>query len=216
MCKIYIYAFNIHIVIFILHEYSLLLDVAKRSSVKEADAEEVVKKWLKAASDCQGGRQRRLEKKQGMRFLFFSTFPHFSPLFTTFLHFSPLFPTWLNQTRITQKDGVLVVRNLVDTSDWSARVLLIYLGSDLVVLPVLPVSTVLVTRTLVVAPEANRSLPEHLEDIVTRVLTLPWGMRDGPRCISTHMCFRLRVNRWLGIPRRSNTILKLMVPTYSV
>ena len=31
--------------------------------MKEADAEEVVKKWLKAASDRQGGRQRRLEKK---------------------------------------------------------------------------------------------------------------------------------------------------------
>ena len=52
------YAFNMHIVIFILHEYSLLLDAAKRSSVKEADAEEVVKKWLKAVSDRQGGRQR--------------------------------------------------------------------------------------------------------------------------------------------------------------
>ena len=37
--------------------------------MKEADAEEVVKKWLKAASDRQGGRQRRLEKKQGMQFL---------------------------------------------------------------------------------------------------------------------------------------------------
>ena len=47
----------------------MLLDTAKRSSVKEADAEEVVKKWLKAASDRQGGRQRRLEKKQGMQFL---------------------------------------------------------------------------------------------------------------------------------------------------
>ena len=53
MCKIY----NMHL-IFILHEYSLLLDAAKRSSVKEADAEEVVKKWLKAVSDRQGGRQR--------------------------------------------------------------------------------------------------------------------------------------------------------------
>ena len=58
------------LVIVILHEYSLLLDAAKRSSVKEADAEEVVKKWLKAASDRQGGRQRRLEKKQGMQFFF--------------------------------------------------------------------------------------------------------------------------------------------------
>ena len=44
--------------------------------------------------------------------------------------------------------------------------LLINLGSDLVVLPVLPVSAGLVTQTVVVAPEANRSLPEHLEDIV--------------------------------------------------
>ena len=44
----------------------MLLDAAKRSSVKEADAEEVMKKWLKAASDRQGGRQRPLEKKQGM------------------------------------------------------------------------------------------------------------------------------------------------------
>ena len=48
----------------------MLLDAAKRSSVKEADAEEVVKKWLKAASDRQGGRQRRLEKKQDMYICF--------------------------------------------------------------------------------------------------------------------------------------------------
>ena len=46
----------------------MLLDAAKRASVKEVDAEEVMKKWLKAASDRQGGRQRRLEKKQGMYF----------------------------------------------------------------------------------------------------------------------------------------------------
>ena len=44
----------------------MLLDAAKRASVKEV--EEVMKKWLKAASDRQGGRQRRLEKKQGMYF----------------------------------------------------------------------------------------------------------------------------------------------------
>ena len=48
----------------------MLLDAAKRSSVKETDAE-VVKKWLKAASDRQGGGQRRLEKKQDMYFFSF-------------------------------------------------------------------------------------------------------------------------------------------------
>ena len=70
MCKIYdMHLIYIYSYIHILHEYSLLLDAAKQSSVKEADAEEVVKKWLKAASDRQGGRQRRLEKKQGMQFL---------------------------------------------------------------------------------------------------------------------------------------------------
>ena len=44
----------------------MLLDAAKRSSVKEADAEEVIKKWLKAANNRQCGHQRRLEKKQDM------------------------------------------------------------------------------------------------------------------------------------------------------
>ena len=75
---------------------------------------------------------------------------------------------------ITESYGVLVGRTLADATDWSASVLLINPGSDMVVLPLfscvgnlVPVSAVSVTRTMVVAQEANRPLPEHLEDIIT-------------------------------------------------
>ena len=75
---------------------------------------------------------------------------------------------------ITEINGVLVGRTLVDASDWSASVLLINLGSDMVVLPsfscvsnLVPVSAVLVTQTVAVTQESNWPLPEHLEDIIT-------------------------------------------------
>ena len=69
---------------------------------------------------------------------------------------------------ITENYGVLVGRTLVDASDWSASVLLINPGYDMVILPsflcvgdLVPVSTVSVARSVVVAPEANRPLPEN-------------------------------------------------------
>ena len=52
---------------------------------------------------------------------------------------------------IMESYGVLVGRTLVDASDWSASVLLINLGSDMVVLPSFSVSAVSVARTVVVA-----------------------------------------------------------------
>ena len=66
-------------------------------------------------------------------------------------------------------------RSLVDTSNWSAKVLVINLGSDVVVLPpfscvgdVVQVSAVTVARTLSTRLEAtpHGPLPPHLEDIV--------------------------------------------------
>ena len=50
----------------VIQQFSILLEAAKRFSVKEADTEEVIKKWLKCAIDRQGGCQRRLKKKQGV------------------------------------------------------------------------------------------------------------------------------------------------------
>ena len=44
----------------------MLLAAAKRAAVTEADTEAVIKRWLRAASDREGGRQRRFEKKLGM------------------------------------------------------------------------------------------------------------------------------------------------------
>ena len=70
---------------------------------------------------------------------------------------------------------VLVGRPLVDTSNWSAEVLFINPGSDVVVLPqfscvgsVVQVSAVTVARTLSTQPEATPPgpLPPHLEEIV--------------------------------------------------
>ena len=71
---------------------------------------------------------------------------------------------------ITENNGVLVGHTLVDASEWSASVLLVDPGSDVVVLPsfscvgdLVPVS---VARSAVVFPGVSRILPEHLEDIV--------------------------------------------------
>ena len=72
---------------------------------------------------------------------------------------------------ITESFGVLVGRTLVDASDCSASVLLINPSSDVVVLPSflcvgtsVPVLAVWVAQTVVIVPEANWALPEHLED----------------------------------------------------
>ena len=85
---------------------------------------------------------------------------------------------------ITDNYGVLVGRNLVDASDWSANILLINPGSDTVVLPsfsyvgdLVPVSAVSVAQAVVVAPETNRPLPQHPDDIVTGSHP-SLGMRD--------------------------------------
>ena len=74
---------------------------------------------------------------------------------------------------ITESYGVLVGHTLVDASDWPASVLLVSPGSDVVVLPsfscvctLVPVSAVLVARSVMIVPETGRALPEHLEDIV--------------------------------------------------
>ena len=70
---------------------------------------------------------------------------------------------------------MLVGRTLVDTSNWSAEVILINPGSDVVVLPafsyigdVVQVSTVSVAGTLSTRPEAAPpgALPPHMEEIV--------------------------------------------------
>ena len=76
-------------------------------------------------------------------------------------------------SEFTESYGVLVGRTLVYASEWSARVLLVNPGSDVVVLPsfscvgdLAPVSAVSVARSVVVPPGVSRPLPEHLEDIV--------------------------------------------------
>ena len=75
---------------------------------------------------------------------------------------------------ITESYGVLVGRTLVDASDSLSSVLFVNPDSDVVVLPsfscvgdLVPVSAVswLVLQWLL--PGASRTLPEHLEDIVT-------------------------------------------------
>ena len=80
-------------------------------------------------------------------------------------------------TAITETYAVLVGHTMFDTSNWSAEVLLINRGSDMVVLPafscigdVVQVSAVAVARTLPTQPEAAPPgpLPLHLEEIVTR------------------------------------------------
>ena len=43
--------------------FSMLLEAAKRSPVKEADAEEVIKKWQKSASDVKVGPKTKWRKK---------------------------------------------------------------------------------------------------------------------------------------------------------
>ena len=74
---------------------------------------------------------------------------------------------------LTESYGVLVGRTLVDASEWSASVLWVHPGSDVVVLPsfscvgdLVPVSAVSVARLEFVSPGVGRTLPEHLEDIV--------------------------------------------------
>jgi len=52
--------------IVILNEFSMFLEAVNRFSVKEADIEEVIKKWLKCARDRQIGHKRQLKKKKGM------------------------------------------------------------------------------------------------------------------------------------------------------
>ena len=82
----------------------------------------------------------------------------------------------LGRDAITKDYGVLVGRTLVDTSDWSAEVILINSRSVVVVLPafscvgdVVQVSAVAVAWTLSTQPEASppAPLPPHLEEIVT-------------------------------------------------
>ena len=77
------------------------------------------------------------------------------------------------QIALTESYGVLVGRTLVDALAWSASVLLVNPGSDVVVLPsfscignLVPVSAVSVARSSIVSPGVGRTLPEHLEDIV--------------------------------------------------
>ena len=77
------------------------------------------------------------------------------------------------QIALTESYGVLVGRTLVDVSEWSASVLLVNPGKDVVVLlsfscvgDLVPVSAVSVARSAIVSPGVGRTLPEHLEDIV--------------------------------------------------
>ena len=63
---------------------------------------------------------------------------------------------------ITESYGVLVSRTLVYASDWSASVLLVNPGSDMVMLPsfscvgtVVPVSVVSVARSVMIVPETG-------------------------------------------------------------
>ncbi len=44
---------------------SCISAAAKKSAIKEAEASDLMKKWLKNASDREGGRQKRLIKKLG-------------------------------------------------------------------------------------------------------------------------------------------------------
>ena len=76
---------------------------------------------------------------------------------------------------IMESYGVLVGRTLVNTSNWSASVLVINPGSGVVVLPpfscvgsVVQVSAVAVAQDRLIPMEADQfgPLPPHLEDIV--------------------------------------------------
>ena len=87
---------------------------------------------------------------------------------------------------ITEDYGVLVGRTY-----WSAEVLLINPGSDVVVLPafsfvgdVVQVSSLAVVRTLLTQPEASPPvpLPPHREEIVTR--SHPSFGVDGPAALT--------------------------------
>ena len=51
-----------------MHKRSLatILDAAKELSVKEADTEEFIKRWLRGAGDREGGRKSRELKKKGV------------------------------------------------------------------------------------------------------------------------------------------------------
>ena len=77
------------------------------------------------------------------------------------------------QIALTESNGVLVGSPLVDASEWSASVLLVNPGSDVVGLPsfscigdLVQVSAVSMARSAIVSPGVGRTLPEHLEDIV--------------------------------------------------
>ena len=54
--------------VYIVISFTITSEAAKSHSYTEAQAEEAIKKWLKYASDRDGGRRRRLEKKKGNRF----------------------------------------------------------------------------------------------------------------------------------------------------
>ena len=73
----------------------------------------------------------------------------------------------------TESYGVLVGRTLADVSEWSAGVLLVNPGSDVVVFPfflcvgnLVLVSAVSVARSAIVSQGVGRTFPEHMEDIV--------------------------------------------------
>ena len=73
---------------------------------------------------------------------------------------------------IMESYGVLVGCTLVDASDWSASVLLVNPGADVVVLPLfscvgtlVPVSAVSFPRAVMIVPETAWTLPDHLEYI---------------------------------------------------
>ena len=76
---------------------------------------------------------------------------------------------------ITKSYGVLVCRTLVDTLNWSAKLMMINPGSDVVVLPpfscvgnVMQVSAVNIAQTVPIRPEvtSHGPLSPHLEDIL--------------------------------------------------
>ena len=89
----------------------------------------------------------------------------------------------------------------MDTSQWSASVLLVSPSSDVVALPsfscigeLVSVSAVSVARSAVLPPGVDRTLPGHLEDIVVGSLpSLDWrgGQSSGLSCISMLTCFPL-------------------------
>ena len=102
------------------------------------------------------------------------------------------------QLPMTEDYGVLVGRTLVDASEWSASVLLVNPGSDVVVLPsfscvgdLVPASVVSVARSTVGSPGVGPS--RSTWKILWRVLIFPWewrgGQRSGISCISMLMCF---------------------------